>query len=146
MAATRTAERYLGYWSDPELEFHHYCGKAITKAYVSLKALRSLEGTTRGASPSAMRRIYQAEVIPQMLFGVSASYQPMLISKRKARTIIQSVVTIQKREACWISEAFSITAAEALNTEISLPSITIHMNPLVKKRSYNHGQDHNSLQ
>ena len=85
VAATRTAERYLGYWLDPELEFHHHREKAVGKADVSLQALRSLAGSTWGASLSAMRRIYQAVVIPQMLFGVSAWYQPMVISKTKAR-------------------------------------------------------------
>ncbi|KAJ5144460.1 zinc knuckle domain protein [Penicillium atrosanguineum] len=79
VAATRTAERYLGYWLDPALDFHHHCEKAVAKAGVSLQALRSLAGSTWGASLSAMRRIYQAVVIPQMLFGVSAWYQPMLI-------------------------------------------------------------------
>ncbi|KAI1829205.1 hypothetical protein DTO027I6_9898 [Penicillium roqueforti] len=59
--------------------------------------------------------IYQAVVIPQMLFGVSAWYQPMLISKTKARTISQPFAGIQKRAACLISGAFRTTAAEALN-------------------------------
>ena len=85
--ATRTGERYLGYWLDPGLEFHHHREKAVTKAAVSLQALRSLAGSTWGASIFAMRKIYQAVVIPQMLFGVSVWYQPMLASKTKARTI-----------------------------------------------------------
>jgi hypothetical protein len=133
VAATRTTERYLGYWLDPELEFHHHPEKAITKADVSLQDLRSLAGSTWGASLSVMRRIYQAVVIPQMLFGVSAWYQPMVISKKKARTISQPFVAIQKRAACLISGAFRTRAAEALNTELHLPPITIHMNRLVKE-------------
>ncbi|KAJ5318355.1 zinc knuckle domain protein [Penicillium atrosanguineum] len=131
--ATRTAERYLGYWLDPGLEFHHHREKAVAKAGVSLQALRSLTGSTWGGSLSAMRRIYQAMVIPQMLFGVSAWYQPMLISKTKARTISQPFASIQKRAACLISGAFRTTAAEALNTELYLPPMAIHMDRLVKK-------------
>ena len=131
--ATRTAERYLGYWLDPGLEFHHHREKAVTKASVSLQALRSLAGSSWGASISAMRRIYQAVVIPQMLFGVSAWYQPLLISKTKARAINQTFVGVQKRAACLISGAFRTTAAEALNTELHLPPIAIHMNQLVKE-------------
>ncbi|KAJ5652969.1 zinc knuckle domain protein [Penicillium longicatenatum] len=46
VAATRTAERYLGYWLDPELEFQDHREKAIEKADVSLQALRSLAGST----------------------------------------------------------------------------------------------------
>ncbi|KAJ5117510.1 zinc knuckle domain protein [Penicillium atrosanguineum] len=131
--ATRTAERYLGYWLDPGLEFHHHREKAVAKAGVSLQALRSLTGSTWGGSLSAMRRIYQAVVIPQMLFGVSAWYQPMLISKTKSRTISQPFVGIQKRAACLISGAFRTTAAEALNIELYLPPLAIHMNRLVKE-------------
>jgi ribonuclease HI len=133
VAATRTAERYLGYWLDPALDFDYHREKAIEKADVSLQALRSLASSTWGASLSAMRRIYQAVVIPQMLFGVSAWYQPMVISKMKARSISQPFVTIQKRAACLISGAFRTTAAEALNTELYLPPIAIHMNRLVKE-------------
>jgi hypothetical protein len=44
VAATRTAERDLGYWLDPELEFHHHRERVIAKADVSLQALRSLAG------------------------------------------------------------------------------------------------------
>lgn len=133
VAATRTAERYLGYWLDPELEFHHHREKAVGKADVSLQALRSLAGSTWGASLSAMRRIYQAVVMPQMLFGVSAWYQPMVISKMKARIISQPFVAIQKRATCLISGALRTTAAEALNAELYLPPIAIHMNRLVKE-------------
>jgi ribonuclease HI len=131
--ATRTAERYLGYWLDPGLEFHHHREKAVAKASVSLQALRSLAGSTWGASVYAMRRIYQAVIIPQMLFGVSAWYQPMLISKSKARNMCHPFVAIQKQAACLISGAFRTTAAEALNSELHLPPISIQMNRLVQE-------------
>jgi hypothetical protein len=72
VTATRTAERYLGYWLDPELEFDYHRDKALEKADISLQALWSLAGSTWGASLPAMRRIYQAVVVPQILFGVSA--------------------------------------------------------------------------
>lgn len=131
--ATKTAERYLGYWLDPSLEFHHHREKAVAKAGVSLRALRSLAGSTWGASLYAMRRIYQAVIIPQMLFGVSAWYQPMQISKTKAQSICRPFAAIQKQAACLISGAFRTTSAEALNAELYLPPISIHMNRLVKE-------------
>lgn len=80
VTATRTAERYLGYWLDPGLEFRHHREKAVAKASVSLQALRSSAGSTWGASLYAMRRIY-------LLLGVLAWKQPMLISKSKARNM-----------------------------------------------------------
>lgn len=80
-----------------------------------------------------MRRIYQAVVIPQMLFRVSAWYQTIVISNMKARKISQPFVAIQKRAACLISGAFRTTAAEALNAELHLPPIAIHTNRLLKE-------------
>jgi hypothetical protein len=50
-------ERYLGYWLDPALDFDYHREKAIEKADVSLQALRSLAGSTWGASLSAMRSV-----------------------------------------------------------------------------------------
>lgn len=84
-----------------------------------------------GFSLHAMRRVYQAVIIPQMLFGVSAWYRPMLVSKASARMICQPFVAIQKQAACLISGVFRTTAAEALNTELHLPPIPIHMDRLV---------------
>ncbi|KAJ5543315.1 zinc knuckle domain protein [Penicillium sp. DV-2018c] len=130
VTATRTAERYLGYWLDPGLEFHHHREKAVAKAGVSLHALRSLAGSSWGASLNAMRKIYQAVIIPQMLFGVSVWYQPMLTTKTKTRTICKPFAAIQKQAACMISGAFRTTAAEALNVELHLPPI---LNRLVKE-------------
>ncbi|KAJ5111870.1 reverse transcriptase [Penicillium alfredii] len=131
--ATKTAERYLGYWLDPGLDFGIHREKAVTKAGISLRALRSLAGSTWGASLHAMRKIYQAVIIPQMLFGVSAWYQPMLVSKSKAQAICRPFVAVQKQAACLISGAFRTTAAEALNAEPHLSPISIHMNRLVKE-------------
>ncbi|KAI1829300.1 hypothetical protein DTO027I6_9813 [Penicillium roqueforti] len=124
---------FLGYWLNPGLEFRHHREKAVANAGVSLHAIRSLAGSTWEASLYAMRKIYQAVIIPQMLFGVSAWYQPMLISNSKARTISQPFAAIQKQAACLISGAFKTTAAEALNAELYLPPISVHMNRLVKE-------------
>lgn len=57
----------------------------------------------------------------------------MLISKTKARAICKPFVGIQKQATCLISGAFRTTAAEALNTELHLPPISIHMDRLVKE-------------
>ncbi|KAJ5771475.1 reverse transcriptase [Penicillium nucicola] len=68
-----------------------------------------------------------------MLFGISAWYQPMHVSKSKAQAICQPFATIQKQAAGLISGVFRTTAAEALNAELYLPSISIYMNRLVKE-------------
>jgi ribonuclease HI len=129
---TTSAERYLGFWLDPELRFDHHRDHVVAKADRSLQALRGLAGSVWGASLSSMRRIYQAVIIPQMLFGISAWFQPLLENKRTQETICRPFASIQKRAACLISGAFKTTAAEALNVELHLLPIAIHMDRLVK--------------
>ncbi|KAJ5809035.1 reverse transcriptase [Penicillium pulvis] len=119
------AARYLGFWLDPQLTFSHHHEKAVMKGSISIQALRSLAGSTWGASTLAMRRIYQAVVIPQMLYGVSAWYP--WFEKGKCKHISAKFAAIQKRAACLIGGAFKTSAAEALNIELYLPPIGIQM-------------------
>ncbi|KAJ5655623.1 reverse transcriptase [Penicillium longicatenatum] len=123
--APEQAAKYLGFWLDPQLTFTHQHDKAIIKGSTSLQALRSLAGSTWGASTSAMRRIYQAVVIPQMLYGVSAWYP--WFEKGRCKHISSKFATIQKRAACLIGGAFKTSSAEALNIELHLPPIGIQM-------------------
>ncbi|KAJ5901429.1 reverse transcriptase [Penicillium tannophilum] len=119
------AAKYLGFWLDPQLTFSHHHEKAVMKGSTSIQALRSLAGSTWGASTTAMRRIYQAVVMPQMLYGVSAWYP--WFEKGKCKHISAKFAAIQKRAACLIGGAFKTSAAEALNIELYLPPIGIQM-------------------
>ncbi|KAJ5660660.1 reverse transcriptase [Penicillium longicatenatum] len=129
--APEQAAKYLGFWLDPQLTFTHHHDKAIIKGSTSLQALRSLAGSTWGASTSAMRRIYQAVVIPQMLYGVSAWYP--WHEKGKCKHISSKFAAIQKRAACLIGGAFKTSAAEALNIELHLPPIGIQMDRISRE-------------
>ncbi|KAG0157076.1 hypothetical protein PDIDSM_4260 [Penicillium digitatum] len=81
--ATTTAERYLGIWLDPGLTFRHHRQQMLAKAGISLQALRGLTGSAWGASLSSMRTIYQAVMIPQMLFGAAAWHSPLTTTLRE---------------------------------------------------------------
>jgi hypothetical protein len=122
VSASQEAERYLGFWLDPELSFTSHRAKAVAKAGTSLVALRGLAGSTWGVSIMAMRRIYQAVVIPQMLYGAAAWYQASMPAKERYH-IVQQFASVQKRAAVLISGAFRTTAAEALNIELYLTSM-----------------------
>ena len=63
--------KYLGVWLDKHLDFNTYRQKLLAKANGSLEALRAMTGSVWGASLAAMRKVYQAVVVPQMLYGVS---------------------------------------------------------------------------
>jgi hypothetical protein len=70
--ATIETERYLGVWLDPGLTFTNHQEEAIAKAGTSLQAIKGLAGSTWGASLTVMRCLYQAIIIPQILYGVAA--------------------------------------------------------------------------
>lgn len=74
---------------------------------------------------TAMRYIYRAIVIPQMLYGVAAWFQPA--NKKQANQISSQFSAVQKRAACLISGAFRTTAAEALNAELHLLPMKLQM-------------------
>jgi hypothetical protein len=60
--------KYLGVWLDKHLNFTtHHRKKMLAKGAGSLEALRGISGSTWGSSLIAMRKIYQAVIIPQML-------------------------------------------------------------------------------
>ncbi|KAJ6016472.1 zinc knuckle domain protein [Penicillium herquei] len=131
--STESAERYLGFWLDRKLTFKDHQAKALIKANTTLQALRSLAGSTWGASVSAMRRIYLAVVLPQMLYGVAAWYSPLTTGIQQANKMSHPFAAIQKRAACLIAGAFKTSAAAALNVELHLPPIDIQMNRIVKE-------------
>lgn len=128
--ASRTSERYLGVWFDPELNFKEHCNHMLARAGKSLAAIQGIAGSTWGTSLVAMRQIYQAVVVPQMLFGVAAWFQAGIMPAKERNKVIQQFVTVQKRAACLISGAFRTTAAEALNVELWLLPVKLQMERL----------------
>ena len=126
------AVKYLGIWLDSNLTFNTHQEKAVAKAGTSLEALRGLAGSTWGAALESMRRIYQMIIIPQMLYGAAAWFQPGIISKSQLTRITHDFASIQKRAACLISGAFRTTAAEALNAELHLLPMQYQLEQIVK--------------
>jgi Ribonuclease HI len=129
--ATTTAERYLGIWLDPGLTFQHHREQMLVKAGISLQALRGLTGSTWGASLSTMRAIYQAVMIPQMLFGAAAWHSPLTTTRRE-RGYMRKFAGIQSRAACLMSGAFKTTAREALDIELHLLPMQQQLDRLVQ--------------
>lgn len=118
--ATRTAETYLGFWLDPALISSEHRKKMVAKAETSLVALRGLSGSTWGTSLLAMRKVYQAVVIPQVLYGVATWFQPEIMSAKESNNIVRQIASVQKRAAVVMGGAFRTTAMAALNVELYL--------------------------
>jgi ribonuclease HI len=127
--------RYLGIWLDKTLSFNAHRTKAINRANSSLEALRSITGSTWGASLTATRAIYRGIVIPQLLYGITAWFSPAsrLIPAAEQNKIINEFTKIQKRAAVLISGAFRGTAAAVLNMELHLLPIRLQMQQTIEE-------------
>lgn len=131
---TRTA-KYLGVWLDKHLDFNTHRQKLLAKANGSIEALRAMTGLVWGASLSAMRKVYQAVVVPQMLYGVSVWYCPAVraIPAGELRRIINEFTKIQRRAAILISGAFKSTSAVALNIELFITPIHLLIDQIIQE-------------
>lgn len=81
----------------------------------------------------AMRRIYQAVIIPQMLYDVSAWFMPNNNTKGRRAAISRPFEIVQHKAACLISGAFCTSAAAALCAELHLMPIQILMEWMVNE-------------
>ncbi|KAG0152659.1 hypothetical protein PDIDSM_2464 [Penicillium digitatum] len=134
LAPTSTA-KYLGVWLDKYLDFSTHRRKILAKGASSLEALRGISGSTWGSSLVAMRRVYQAVIIPQMLWGLSAWYCPAARSMPRGDLdkLTNELIKIQKRAAILISGAFRGTAGAALDTELYLLRLNYDYNKPLRK-------------
>lgn len=114
------AVKYLGVWLDKELTFEEHRKQAIAKVNGTLDALKRIAGSTWGTSLEGLRRVYQATVIPQLLFASSVWYNYKDPALRGKASIVRQLTKVQKRAAIIISGAFRNTAAEALDIELFL--------------------------
>ena len=105
---------------DGELNWKRHIQEVKTKATKSIGALASLAGSTWGMGLKDLRRVYQAVVVPQIMYGCSA----WSIAKDKGLGYTQKTMDIlnglQTRAARIIAGAFEATSGPALNTELFL--------------------------
>ena len=127
--------KYLGVWLDKHLDFNTHRQKLLAKANGSLEALRAMTGSVWGASLAAMRKVYQAVVVPQMLYGVSAWYCPTArpMPAWEMKRTVNEFARIQRRAAILISGAFKSTSAAALNVELFLTPIYLLMDQIIQE-------------
>lgn len=68
--------KYPGIWLDKQLNFNIHRKKLAAKANGSLEALRGMTGSTWGAPLMPKRMVYQAVIVPQMLYGIATWFCP----------------------------------------------------------------------
>ncbi|KAJ5393044.1 hypothetical protein N7465_012018 [Penicillium sp. CMV-2018d] len=134
LAPSNTA-KYLGIWLDKHLDFSTHRKKMLAKGAGSLVALRAISGSTWGSSLIAMRKVYQAVIIPQMLWGLSAWYCPAAraMPRGDLDKLTNELTKIQKRAAILISGAFRGTAGAALDTELFITPIKLRIQQIIEE-------------
>jgi ribonuclease HI len=127
--------KYLGVWLDKRLSFTIHRKKILAKGAGSLEALRGISGSTWGSSLIAMRKVYQAVIIPQMLWGLSAWYCPAAraMPRGDLDKLTHELTKIQKRATILISGAFRGTAGAALDTELFITPIKLRIQQIVEE-------------
>jgi hypothetical protein len=130
LTPTETA-KYLGIWLDKHLNFTTHRKKILAKGASSLEALRGISGSTWGSSLTAMRKVYQAVIIPQMLWGLSAWYCPAAkaMPRGDLDKLTNELTKIQKRAAILISGAFRGTAGAALKNTYLCANLIFEIAP-----------------
>ncbi|GMG55441.1 unnamed protein product [Aspergillus oryzae var. brunneus] len=131
---TETA-KYLRIWLDKTLSFATHRTKALAKAHSTLAALRGIAGSTWGVPLRAIRRVYQAVVIPQLFYGATAWFSPRggQVVASTNQKMLAEFAQIQKQAALLISGAFKGTAAAALNIELYILPVHLQLQQIIEE-------------
>jgi ribonuclease HI len=127
--------KYLGIWLDKHLKFDIHRKRLLAKAAGSLEALRGISGSTWGASLMSMRKLYQAVIVPQALWGISAWYCPAArrMPAWEMARLVNELVKLQKRAAILISGAFKSISTAALDIELFLLPMKLRLQQSIEE-------------
>ncbi|CZR70250.1 uncharacterized protein PAC_20151 [Phialocephala subalpina] len=113
------SSKYLGVTLDTALNWKQHVQNLTTKISKSIGALTSLSGSTWEANVTELR-IYQAVVIPQMMYGCSAWSVAQERGEGYTRQTIDSLKRLQAKAARIIGGAYKATSGPALDIELHL--------------------------
>ena len=120
----RREVKYLGAIMDTKLNWKAHVSQHKTKALKSIRALRSLSGTTWGAKLSRMRQMVQVVFISQLTYACSVWYIPKG-DKGHCKGVVKSLASVQYQAERAITGAYRATSKEALNIEVN--SMLMHL-------------------
>jgi ribonuclease HI len=123
------AATYLGITLDSALRWDEQIKHVQKKATPLITPLSTLAGSTWGTGLAQLRRIYQAAVIPAILYGCSARYT-LGTDNGHRQTRLRILNQIHRRAVRAITGAFRATATTAMNIETHL----LPMQQLLEKR------------
>ena len=125
--------RYLGFYLDPKLSFHHHVRYYATKACSTVATLRMLGSSIRGLRPVEKRRLYLSNVLPVMTYGAQLWWHP---SWKGHTWIADELQKVQNCAAKWITESFCTTPRGALSMLAGLIPVRHQVNKLMHNAAF----------
>ena len=123
--------RYLGFFFDRKLSFHHHCRYYATKSLSTIKSMKLLGSSTRSLSPLHKRLLYHTCVLPIALYR----FQLWFFKNAPTKYHIHELGKLQRRAALWITGAFRTSPSWGVEGIAGLIPIHLHLRKLVG-RSY----------
>src|SRR5215208_8018491 len=112
--------RWIGIWFDRKLNFNYHVNLKIASGQKAIGAICRLANTTKGLSPSAVRQLYKACVIPICDFGSEIWWK----GQKHFETRLQMIQHMALRR---ILGAFRTTPVKALHNEAGIPPVNVHL-------------------
>ena len=103
--------RYLGFFLDNKLRFRDHINFYANKGMRTLNVIQSLGNSIRGVTPIDKRRLYIANVLTLMTYGIQLWWQPNWKGMKWALNMFQ---TVQNKAARWITGAFKTSPTGAI--------------------------------
>ena len=118
--------RYLGFFFNRKLNFHHYVHHYVIKCLSTLNAMKMLGNSSRGLLPMQKRLLYRTCIIPIALYDFQLWFfkgVPMVKN-------ITELKKMQQRAALWITGAFRTSPSEGVEAIAGLIPINLHLKKL----------------
>jgi len=118
--------RYLGFFFNWKLNFHHHVYFYATKYLLILNAMKMLDNSSRGISPTQKHLLYRTCILPIAL------YEFQLWFFKGAPTVknLTKLKKMQHKAALWITGAFRTSPSKGVEAIAGLILITLHLKKL----------------
>ena len=115
--------RYLGFFFNRKLNFHHHTHFYATKCLSTLSAMKMLGNFSRGLLPMQKQLLYRTCILSIAMYGFNLWFF-------KGAPIVRNINELKKMQhkaALWITGAFQTSPSDGIEAIAGLIPITLHM-------------------
>ena len=118
--------RYLGFFFDRKLNFHHHVHHYATKCLSTLNAIKMLGNSSRRLLPMQKRLLYRTCIVLIALYG----FQLWFFKGAPTVKNVKELKKMQCRATLWITGAFRMSLSERVEAIAGLIPINLHLKKL----------------